>query len=111
MAPRTGSRTVPIADRIFVSATTNAERAYAEATKALTLEKARGAIELPNAPISALRRADDRITAYGNKSWLDLFNSRQLLHLGLLRKAITDLPEEVHRRASSITVIFRASGL
>ncbi len=97
VAPRTGSRTVPIADRIFVPASASAAKAYAAATKVLQLEKAKGAIELPNAPISSVRRADNRIIAYGYKSWLDLFNRRQLLHLGLLRKAITELPNEVQR--------------
>jgi len=98
--PQPGTRSVAIADRIFVPARTAAAKAYKDASNAFRAGHGDGKIALPNAPISTVKRADGRITAYGYRSWLDLFNDRQLLHLGLLRRAIAKAPEKIQRSLS-----------
>jgi len=43
---------------------------------------------LPAGPIPADGRSDDRLVRYGYRDYRELFNPRQLLHLGLLAEAI-----------------------
>jgi len=95
--PQASRRPVEMADRHFVSANSKSRSRYTAASAALWRMVDRGIIDLPAAPICSVRREDDRITAYGYRSWLDLFNHRQLLHLGLLKNAIATLPERLRR--------------
>jgi putative DNA methylase len=43
---------------------------------------------IPAGPIPAVGRSDDRLVRYGYRDYRELFNPRQLLHLGLLAEAI-----------------------
>jgi len=59
---------------------------------------------LPAGPIPADGRSDDRLVRYGYRDYRELFNPRQLLHLGLLAEAIQSvegLPGEVLKIAFS----------
>lgn len=96
-APCDSRRSVAIADRHFVQASDQARKRYAAASTALSRASDSGRVCLPDAPICSIRRADDRITAYGYRSWLNLFNDRQKLHLGLLKEAIASLPAPLQR--------------
>lgn len=96
-SPQESHRSVEIADRHFVPASDEARRLYGAARAALSRGINSGKVCLPDAPICSIRRADDRITAYGYGSWLNLFNDRQQLHLGLLKEAIASFPEPLQR--------------
>lgn len=95
--PEVSRRSVVMADRHFVPAGADARQRYRNAAAALGRAIAANRFQLPTASICDAPRADDRITAYGYRSWLDLFNARQLLHLGMLKDAICSLPLPLQR--------------
>jgi adenine-specific DNA methylase len=43
---------------------------------------------IPRGPIPSAGRSDDRLVRYGYRDYSELFNPRQLLHLGLLAEEI-----------------------
>ena len=90
-------RSVSVDERQLVTAGDNARQVYRKAEAELKSLLRAGDIALPNAPISDIARDDDRVTAYGYKSWTDLFNARQLLHLGLLHREIMELDEDLRK--------------
>lgn len=90
--PRTQGQVVPMDERVFLRATdADREQAHA-ATAALQAELAADPAFLPTHAIEDRPRADNRLTDYGYRQWSQLFNDRQLLHLGRLARAIRALP-------------------
>ena len=104
------SRPVSVAERLLVTAGDNARRAYERAGAGWMRYWMRD-ISIPDAPISDIARDDDRVTAYGYRAWTDLFNARQLLHLGLLHRAIMELDKEIYGIATTGGRWSVASGL
>jgi len=82
-------------ERIFLAPTAAEKRAYAKASRALKREMLVDPDFLPSHQIQARKRSDTRLTDYGYRTWSQLFNDRQLLHLGLLARAIKKQPESV----------------
>jgi adenine-specific DNA methylase len=101
---RTTGRAVPLKERIFLRATPADRRAFARASERLQEELQGDPDFLPSHAIAATGRSDGRLTAYGYRRWSDLFNDRQLLHLGLLARAIKRVPEESTRRALGLAL-------
>lgn len=91
------SKVVQMTGRMLVAADDDARMAYARATAELDALRNAGEISLPDAPIADIARDDDRVTAYGYRAWTDLFNARQLLHLGLLHQEIMKLDAAVRK--------------
>ena len=79
--------------RHFKTATPEDRLRYDEAARTLgALETTEGAFA-PTRPIPVAGRADQRPLLYGFTRYRELFNARQLLHLTLLGRAITALPD------------------
>ncbi len=97
-SPRTTGRPVPMRERVFLRATSAHHAAVARARKALRKEVEADPDFLPQHAIEEKYRSDSRLTDYGYRQWSQLFNDRQLLHLGRLAREIKKLPE-VQRRA------------
>lgn len=95
--PRIAGRPVPMKERIFIAATREHEQAVALATEALRQEIEADPDFLPRHVIEEKDRSDTRLTDYGYRKWSQLFNARQLLHLGRLAREIKKLPEEERR--------------
>ena len=96
-SPRTTGRAVPMKERVFVRATRAHQAAVTRARKALRQELAADPDFLPRHEIEEKDRADSRLTDYGYRQWSQLFNDRQLLHLGRLAREIKKLPEDKRR--------------
>lgn len=79
----------PMSERAFYRATKRERDKYEDAKLALRAVTK----YLPKRQI-ARKRSDSRLLSYGYRDWADLFNSRQLLHLGLLFKELQRLPRE-----------------
>lgn len=93
--PRTSGRAVPVRERLFFRASAADSRAFTRARKMLAQELRADRDFLPAHAICQMQRSDSRITDYGYRRWTQLFNERQLLHLGLLAQEIKRLPERL----------------
>jgi putative DNA methylase len=94
---RTSGRPVPMKKRVFLRATPAHQAAATKASKALRREFEADPDFLPRHTIEEKHRADTRLTDYGYRRWSQLFNDRQLLHLGRLAREIKKLPEDERR--------------
>jgi adenine-specific DNA methylase len=92
--PRTTGRSVPMKERVFLKATAARQAAFTRASKALRKELEADPDFLPRHDIEEKQRADSRLTDYGYRRWSQLFNDRQLLHLGRLAREIKKLSED-----------------
>jgi putative DNA methylase len=97
-SPRTSGRPVPMTERVFLRAKPVHQAAVTRASNALRQEREADPDFLPRHAIEEKHRSDSRLTDYGYRQWSQLFNDRQLLHLGRLAREIKKLPED-HRRA------------
>lgn len=95
--PRTTGRSVPMKERVFLKATAADQAAVTRATRALRQEIEADPEFLPRHDIEEKNRSDTRLTDYGYRQWSQLFNDRQLLHLGRLAREIKRLPEDQRR--------------
>jgi len=91
------SQRANMADRRFVRATAADKAAATRAGTELRREIQADPNFLPGHRIVSVNRSDTRLTDYGYRNWTDLFNDRQLLHLGRLARAIKQLPDEQRR--------------
>lgn len=89
IARGTGTRIVPMSERSFRKVTEADVRQYERAEVALAQAELAGEVLIPNDTIDTSGWSDERLSAYGYARWRDLFNARQLLHLGLLAKEIS----------------------
>lgn len=89
-----GGRPVPLDQRLFLPAGDEAARRFEGASRALADRKSDGP-PFPAERISNADRFDTRLIDYGYRSWTELFNERQLLHLSLLSEAIQSYEEPV----------------
>lgn len=94
---RTSGRVVPMKERVFLRATSADLAAAKRASKALQHELEADPDFLPRHEIEEEHRSDSRLTDYGYRRWSDLFNDRQLLHLGRLAREIRKLPDDKRR--------------
>lgn len=95
--PRTTGRPVPMRERVFLKASSAHVASVARATRALRQEVEADPEFLPRHDIEEKNRSDTRLTDYGYRQWSQLFNDRQLLHLGRLAREIKKLPEDQRR--------------
>lgn len=95
--PRTTGRSVPMKERVFLKAAAAHQAAVTRAAKALRQEIEADPAFLPLHEIERKHRTDTRLTDYGYRQWSQLFNDRQLLHLGRLAREIKKLPEDQRR--------------
>ena len=86
---------VPITARLFRRATRRDQGQFDRAKRLLSALRTSRALRLPSATIVAKGRSDSRLIDYGYRRWIDLFNERQLLHLGLLAAEIRCLPDRL----------------
>ena len=96
-SPRTTGRSVPMTERRFLRATAAHQAAVMQARAALRQELEADPDFLPHHEIEEAHRSDTRLTDYGYRQWSQLFNDRQLLHLGRLAREIKKLPEDKRR--------------
>lgn len=96
-SPRTSGRAVPMKERVFLRATAAHRSAVTRASKALRQELEADPDFLPRHGIEEKGRSDTRLTDYGYRQWSQLFNDRQLLHLGRLAREIKKLPDDRRR--------------
>lgn len=96
-SPRTSGPVVPMKERVFLRATAAHRAAVTRASKALLQELEANPDFLPSHAIEKKRRSDSRLTDYGYRQWSQLFNDRQLLHLGRLLREIKKLPDDRRR--------------
>lgn len=94
---RTSGRSVPLKERVYLRATAADRSRYTRARKKLKKEIDANSEFLPDHCIVAKGRSDSRLTDYGYRRWTDLFNERQLLHLGLLARELKQLPDSQRR--------------
>jgi adenine-specific DNA methylase len=95
-------RTLSGVTRCFKKASDEDKKIYAEASRALnTIENTKGPFT-PLRQIPSLGRLDQRPIIHGFKKYRDLFNDRQLLHLTLLGKAISEIDDEIEKRILSL---------
>lgn len=95
IAPGAGNRVVPMTERTFRTVTDEDVRQYERAEAALAKAELEGEVLIPEDEIDTSGWSDERLSAYGYGRWRDLFNARQLLHLGLLAKEIARLDQPV----------------
>lgn len=88
-----GTRMVPMSERMFRKATDEDVSQYERAEAALVDAELAGDVLIPDDRIDTSGWSDERLSAYGYGRWRDLFNARQLLHLGLLAKEIALLDQ------------------
>jgi adenine-specific DNA methylase len=67
-------------------------------------EKERTSLPLPEGDIPAEGRSDPRPISYGMTRWTDLFNSRQLLCLGRLMRAIKQIEDQAVQELMAVTL-------
>ena len=82
----------------YVPATSEDAEAYAECSRLLGDELAHGAVRLPEAVLQDGYNTRQAI-GYNYRAWRDFFNDRQLLALGWLQRAISELPDVPSRDA------------
>ena len=98
-ADRDTHRPVPIRDRLF-HAPTHADLAlYDSARQALQDRRD----DVPDRVIPAHDRSDTRLVSYGHRTYSDLFNARQLLHLVRLIDEIGNV-DEAYRASLAIAL-------
>ncbi len=95
--PRVAGRAVPMSERVFLRATRAHQAAVTRASRQLREELKADPGFLPQHDVEEKDRSDTRLTDYGYRRWSQLFNDRQLLHLGRLAREIKKLPEETRR--------------
>jgi adenine-specific DNA methylase len=95
--PRTAGRSVPMKERVFLKATAAHRAAFTRASKMLRQELQADPNFLPRHSIDRKQRSDNRLVDYGYRKWSQLFNDRQLLHLGLLAREIKKLSKDKRR--------------
>lgn len=86
--PNGDAKRVDIRDRRIRSATAFDRARYQKADSRLAEILAENPSALPSGPIPRTGRADNRLVAYGYSDYVEMFNSRQRLHLALLGAAI-----------------------
>jgi putative DNA methylase len=92
LSPDCGSRT-PLSERSFQRVTDYDLGRYEAAHRALLRQiKRAGSGAVPIRHIPQRNRSDRRLVGYGYRTYSELFNSRQLLHLSLLSEAIVQQP-------------------
>ncbi|MGF7156272.1 adenine-specific DNA methylase [Novosphingobium gossypii] len=96
-------RMVPMSERTFRKAIDEDVRQYERAKVALAEAELAGEVLIPGDEIDTSGWSDERLSAYGYCRWRDLFNARQLLHLGLLAKEISLLE---HPLRSAVAMAF-----
>lgn len=96
-SPRTSGRSVPMKERVFLRATEEQQVSAMRASEALQQELEADPNFLPHHEIESEYRTDSRLTDYGYRQWSQLFNDRQLLHLGLLARELKKLPDDKRR--------------
>jgi putative DNA methylase len=86
-------RTATLAHRQFLPAS-DADQATYETAELRLAERSEGGWprHVPSATLPEGSRQDDRLDRYGYRTYADLFNRRQLLHLSLLSEAIATWP-------------------
>jgi adenine-specific DNA methylase len=94
---RTEGRAVPMSERTFLRASDADHQRFTRAKRSLERLVASGEVSLPDSRIRTRGQSDTRLNDYGYQRWSELFNERQLLHLGLLSREILALPEELRR--------------
>ncbi|MFT3966402.1 MAG: hypothetical protein QM690_11035 [Sphingobium sp.] len=97
------ARMVPMSERTFRKAIDEDVRQYERAEVALANAELSGEVLIPDDEIDTSGWSDERLSAYGYCRWRDLFNARQLLHLGLLAKEISLLD---HPLRSAVAMAF-----
>lgn len=105
LEPGGGCRPLPLRRRHFRAATARDHERYVAAAAALRARATTIGTTpwVPNRPVPALGRADDRLPRYGYTHYQELFNQRQLLHLSLLGEAIAAL-REAEREALALAL-------
>lgn len=98
-AGRDSTRAVPIRERIFHAPTPEDLALYDSARAMLDERRA----DVPNRLIPVRDRSDTRLVSYNYRTYADLFNDRQLLHLVRLIDQIGSA-DEVHRAALAIAL-------
>jgi putative DNA methylase len=96
-SPRTSGCPVPMKERVFLRATAADRAVVTRARSALRQELEADPDFLPHHAIEKKDRSDSRLTDYGYREWSQLFNDRQLLHLGRLAREIKKLPDDKRR--------------
>ncbi|MGH0255232.1 hypothetical protein NKY39_06530 [Sinorhizobium meliloti] len=91
IARGTSARVVQMSERTFRKATEEDVYLFKRAEAALAEAELAGEVLIPDDEIDTSGWSDERLSAYGYSRWRDLFNARQLLHLGLLAKEISRL--------------------
>ena len=92
LSPDHTSRT-PLSERSFQRVTDYDLGRYQAARRALLRQiKRAGSDAMPIRRIPQRKRSDRRLVGYGYRTYSQLFNSRQLLHLSLLSEAIAQQP-------------------
>lgn len=94
-----GVRRASLSERSFQLASDFDRSLFAHASQALDrfVSSPSGEKWLPRRKIPRQNRADDRLINYGYHRYSELFNSRQLLHLTQLGKAIREQPLRVRK--------------
>lgn len=94
---RTSGRAVPMSERTYLRATDADVKRFRLAARLLRQLCKVGKVALPKTRISRGCRTDTRLTDYGYRQWIELFNARQQLHLALLLDEICKLSPELRR--------------
>ncbi len=82
------ARKCPIANRRIRTASEFDQKSFKSACRELKRLRAENPDFIPRGPIPSAGRSDDRLVRYGYRDYSELFNPRQLLHLGLLAEDI-----------------------
>ena len=88
----------PDGSKRYLPATETDHQAYRESRRLLQAEESRGAIRLPTTSLCDGYNTRQAI-GYNYRCWRDFFNDRQLLALGWLQAAISELPHPSSRDA------------
>jgi adenine-specific DNA methylase len=81
-------RRFPTANRRIRTASEFDRKNFEAARRELERLRAINPDFIPRGPIPSAGRSDDRLVRYGYRDYSELFNSRQLLHLGLLAEEV-----------------------
>lgn len=93
IARGSGAHMVPMSERTFRKVIDEDVHQFERAEVALSEAELKGEVLIPDDYIDTSGWSDERLSAYGYGRWRDLFNARQLLHLGLLAKEISLLDQ------------------
>lgn len=97
LEPPYDKKVTPMSQRFFRSATDYDKQVLDSVERALRgrTDKDGSILWIPAKEIPADGRSDDRLLKYGYKSYKELFNSRQLLHLSYLAEAVSQLESPI----------------